>query len=134
MDWWWILLIVCGVQGLFLLVWWLLNRNKGTDINRALEDSTTTRLKEELEAEREKGDVIAAANVSLTAKFKEVAAWYDKNKDQITQEAADEFKTMAGDPEAVDAWLDGLSAPDTPDRLDPTKPATTTASTNPEKP
>ncbi len=123
MPWWGVLLMVVGVQGIFLLVWWLLTRNKGGSISRELEDSTTKRLQDELEAERKKGEEVAAAYSSLTAKFKEVAAWYTENKDRISKEAADDFKAMAGDPSAVDAWLDSLTSNEP-----------TTASTDPEKP
>jgi hypothetical protein len=121
MKWYWILLIVCGIQGLFLLVWWLLNRNKGSSPNTKLEASTATRLEEELAAEKKKGETIAAANQAMVTKIKAIAIWYTENRDKISKEASSEFKAMAGDSDSIDSWLD-----DALGRNDPTNPETET--------
>lgn len=111
MAWYWVLLIVVGCQGLFLLVWWLISRNSGRDLNKDLEDSTTKRLEEELAAEKKKGEEIATAYQTLTGKFREIATWYNTNRDQIKEEAIDDFKKLAGDPNNIDRWLDSFTSP-----------------------
>lgn len=121
MAWYWILIIVCGVQGLFLLVWWLLNRNRGTTINKDLEDSTATRLKEELTVEKKKGEVVAAAHQAMVTKVKAIAVWYTENRERISKEASNEFEALAGDPDSIDSWLDATLG-----RNDPTNPETET--------
>lgn len=111
MAWYWVLLIVVGCQGLFLLVFWLLTRNKGGDLNKDLEDSTTKRLQAELEAEKKKGKDISSAYQNLADKFKEVAVWYNATKDQIKEESIRDFKAIAGNPDTIDTWLDSFTSP-----------------------
>jgi hypothetical protein len=112
MKWYWILLLIVGVQGLFLLVWWLINRRTGSaDLIKKLSESSDTRLQEELAAEKKAKATVSDAYKTLASKYKEVASWYTENKDKIEENADDSFKELANDPDAIDAWLDDLLKP-----------------------
>lgn len=111
MPWWGILLVIVGVQGLFLLVLWLVLRRSNpaaAKLLKQLEDSASKRLAEERDAERRAKEEVAAAYKELAEKQRELDRWYNDNETKIDEEAARAYKELAVDPAAVDRKLDEL--------------------------
>lgn len=110
MAWYWVLLIVVGCQGLFLLMFWLLTRNKAVSYNAELDASASKRLEEELAAEKALSAELKEHQETLATKLKALGVWYNANVNRIEKEASDAFTAMAGDPSDVDIWLDSFKS------------------------
>lgn len=122
MAWYWVLLLVVGVQAAFFFVYWLLTRSSqpswAVEIGKLLNESGATRLSEELEAEKVERGRVEQEMRTLAAEYKLVAAWYTKHREKIDDDARKEFDILAGDHTALDAKLDKLLG----SRADDTKP------------
>lgn len=123
MAWYLVLLILVCMQGVFLLVWWLLNR-RHTDMGllRELAKSASRRIDEERKAERKTKEKVADAYRSLAEERKKLVEWYNENRAKIDDNARRRFEELAGDSDAIDRKLDELLGTRTEDDTKPGLP------------
>ena len=107
---WAVIVIVLAVAVAFVVAAWLLSRNKGVSVEtlKELQASTATRLQEELEAERQRTQAVAAEVTQLAEAHRKLTAWYTDRVAELDQEAKDAYAKLAVDPDAVDRKLDEL--------------------------
>jgi hypothetical protein len=121
MKWYWLLLMVVAVQGLFLLAIWLLTRKKIAGEEKLdAERSKVKRLEEELQVEHDVRAQVMTELQRFADETKKVQEWYNAQKDRIAKEAQDAFQSLASDPSELDRRLDALLG--TKARRDPTAP------------
>jgi len=110
MPWWGTLLIVAGVQTVFLIILWVLIKRQQASGQElvAAERSKVQRLEEEVKAEKDAREKVTAELQRFADETKKVQAWYNDQKDRIMQEAKDAFQNLAADPSELDRRLAAL--------------------------
>jgi uncharacterized protein HemX len=110
MTWWGILIIIAVVAIAVGVIVYLLNRSKAMTAE-ALDKSA------QIELETAKKRAALAAQVArraeqekkqLAARLKTINTWFLSAREQIAKEKQDEYKVLAGDPDALDSKLDAL--------------------------
>jgi hypothetical protein len=119
MPWWGILIIVAVAVLAAVIITYLLARRSNVALRAAKElaEARADTTAKKLEAERATKDQLAAESKALVARLREVDAWYEKARHNITKERRNAFENLATDPDALDRKLDELLATE-----DDTKP------------
>jgi preprotein translocase subunit SecF len=108
--WGWILLIA-GLVGLILLLGFIWGRKTsgGAQMDRqALSEAREKAFQRQIEAEQAAKEKAQEAAKELAEDQKKIAAWFEKEKSKISEEAKNEFEKLVSDPAALDRKLNNL--------------------------
>lgn len=98
-----------SLVGVAILVGYISGRRSKPSVNtKGLADSERKALLEQMHAERKANQKVAEALQAAVAERKALATWYEASKEKLDDRARKEFERVAGDPAAVDKWLDGI--------------------------
>jgi predicted Holliday junction resolvase-like endonuclease len=110
---WWVGLIFGLVLAVMALVIYLLARKaKLINIDRSLlQDSERKALQKEIEAERQARKKLDNAARQLVNERNKIEEWYNGAREALDEATRKRYEELAGDPGALDGWLDGLGIP-----------------------